>query len=251
MAGILSVSRVAKHFGGIVVLDGIDMEVGRGSIHQLIGPNGSGKTTLVNVITGLVRPDGGTITFDGTDITGMDLYETHEEGLVRTWQIPKPFRSLTVIENLLIPASNPGESFQNAPLKSRWRDGEQEAIDGALAVADTVGLAEKIDTRSMELSGGQMKLLELGRAMMSGAAMILMDEPIAGVNPTLAHEILEKVTEICKAQGITFLIIEHRLDISLRYVDGVFAIDKGVVIAEGGPDEVVNHPGVVESYLGA
>lgn len=248
--GILSVSGVGKHFGGHVVLENIDMEIEAGKIYQLIGPNGCGKTTLINVISGLLSPDGGKVIFDGKDITHMGLFDTFKTGLVRTWQIPQPFVNLTTMENFLVSSDvNSGESFLGA-LKQGWRKDEKKIIDGASQVMEMVSLLDKRHVQSQHLSGGQQKLLELGRAMMSDAKMILMDEPIAGVNPTLAHEIFEKISQICQDQKITFLIIEHRLDISLQYVEHVFVMNRGEIIVEGDPDSVVKHPKVVETYLG-
>lgn len=249
--GILSISGIKKHFGGHVVLDGIDMEVGAGRIYQLIGPNGSGKTTLINVISGLLRPDEGRIVFDGTDITQKGVFDTFKSGLVRTWQIPQPFKNLTTMENFLVSSDgNSGESFLAAPLQSRWREDEERITDEAMEVMGMVSLVGQKGVLSQNLSGGQQKLLELGRAMMSDAKMILMDEPIAGVNPTLAHEIFAKISQICREQKITFLIIEHRLDISLQYAEHVFVMNRGKIIVEGDPDTVIKHPKVVESYLG-
>ena len=248
---ILSISGITKHFGGLTVLDGIDMEIEQGKLYQLIGPNGSGKTTLINVVSGLLKPDDGKIIFDGTDITQKGLFDTYKTGLVRTWQIPQPFNSLTTMENFLISSSgNAGESFLIAPLKSKWKNDEKRIADKAMKIMEIVSLVEKKDTTSQNLSGGQQKLLELGRAMMSDASMILMDEPIAGVNPTLAHEIFEKISSLCKKQKITFLIVEHRLDIALQYADHVFAMNRGKIIAQGSSDDVIKHPKVMESYLG-
>ena len=248
---ILSISDISKHFGGLRVLDGVDMELEQGKQYQLIGPNGSGKTTLINIISGLLKPDEGKIIFDGNNITKKGLFDTYKTGLVRTWQIPQPFNTLTTMENFLISSSgNAGESFLMAPLKSKWKNDEKKITDKALEIMEMVSLAEQKDTPSENLSGGQQKLLELGRAMMSGASMILMDEPIAEVNPTLAHEIFDKISELCKKQKITFLIVEHRLDIALQYADYVFAMNKGKIIAEGSSDDVIKHPNVIESYLG-
>jgi branched-chain amino acid transport system ATP-binding protein len=248
---ILSISGITKHFDGLTVLDGIDMEIEQGKLYQLIGPNGSGKTTLINVVSGLLKPDNGKIIFDGNDITQKGLFDTYNTGLVRTWQIPQPFNTLTTMENFLISSSgNAGESFLMAPLKSKWKNDEKRIADKAMEIMEMVSLVEKKDTTSRNLSGGQQKLLELGRAMMSGASMILMDEPIAGVNPTLAHEIFEKISNLCKKRKITFLIVEHRLDIALQYADHVFAMNRGKIIAQGSSDDVIKHPKVMESYLG-
>jgi branched-chain amino acid transport system ATP-binding protein len=248
---ILSISGITKHFGGITVLDGIDMEIEEGKLYQLIGPNGSGKTTLINVVSGLLKPDDGKIIFNGNDITQKGLFDTYKTGLVRTWQIPQPFNTLTTMENFMISSSgNAGESFLLAPLKSKWENDEKRISGKAMEIMDMVSLVEQKDIPSQNLSGGQQKLLELGRAMMSGASMILMDEPIAGVNPTLAHEIFKKISSLCKKQKITFLIVEHRLDIALQYADYVFAMNRGKIIAQGSSDEVIKHPKVAESYLG-
>jgi len=248
---ILSISGITKNFGGLTVLDGIDMEIEQGKLYQLIGPNGSGKTTLINVVSGLLKPDDGKIIFDGIDITQKGLFDTYNTGLVRTWQIPQPFNTLTTMENFLISSSgNAGESFLIAPLKSKWKNDEKRIADKAMEIMGMVSLVEKKDTVSQNLSGGQQKLLELGRAMMSDASMILMDEPIAGVNPTLAHEIFDKISSLCKKQKITFLIVEHRLDIALQYADHVFAMNRGKIIAQGSSDDVIKHPKVMESYLG-
>jgi branched-chain amino acid transport system ATP-binding protein len=248
---ILSISGITKHFGGLTVLDGIDMDIEEGKLYQLIGPNGSGKTTLINVISGLLKPDDGEIIFDGTNITQKGLFDTYKTGLVRTWQIPQPFNSLTTMENFMISSSgNAGESFLLAPLKSKWENDEKKISGKAMEIMDMVSLVEQKDIPSQNLSGGQQKLLELGRAMMSGASMILMDEPIAGVNPTLAHEIFKKISSLCKEKKITFLIVEHRLDIALQYADYVFAMNRGKIIAQGSSDDVIKHPKVVESYLG-
>jgi len=249
--GILLISDITKHFGGHIVLNGINMNLEEGQLYQLIGPNGSGKTTLINIISGMLKPDNGKIIFDGNDITRKGLYDTFKTGLVRTWQIPQPFNHLTTLENFVVSSgNNAGESFLMAPLKSKWKDDEKKITDDALEIMEMVNLIKQQNTLSQNLSGGQQKLLELGRAMMSGAKMILMDEPIAGVNPTLAHEIFDKISKICKKQKITFLIVEHRLDIALQYADYIFAMNRGKIIAQGNPDDVIKHPEVVESYLG-
>lgn len=247
---ILSIQKIKKHFDGLMVLDGLCMDLEGGKIYQIIGPNGSGKTTLINVISGLLKPNEGKIIFEGEDITNKSMYQTFKTGIIRTWQIPQPFINLTTLENFLVSSKNKGESFLFAPLKSKWKDDEKKISDEAFEIMKMTNLVEQQNISSQNLSGGQQKLLELGRAMMSGAKMILMDEPIAGVNPTLAHEIFKKITKICKEQKITFLIVEHRLDIALQYSDYVFAIDRGQIIAKGTSDEVIKHPKVIESYLG-
>jgi branched-chain amino acid transport system ATP-binding protein len=170
---ILSIQGVTKHFGGLTVLDGVDMELEKGRLYQLIGPNGSGKTTLINVISGLLKPDDGRITFDGNDITKKGLFQTYRTGLVRTFQIPQPFAKLTTMENFLISSSgNSGESFLLAPLKSRWLKDEKRIMEQSLEMLDMVNLGKQKNIESQNLSGGQLKLLELGRAMMSGNQLL-------------------------------------------------------------------------------
>ncbi len=247
---VLIINNVYKHFGGNPVLNGINMSLQKGKIYQMIGPNGCGKTTLINVISGMLKPDGGSIMYEGNDITKKGLYETYKTGIVRTWQIPQPFITLTTFENLLFSSDeNSGESFVYAPT-STWHKDEERIMKRATEVMKMVGLSEKKDTISQNLSGGQQKLLELGRAIMSGAKLILMDEPIAGVNPTLAKEIFQKISTISQTQDITFCIVEHRLDISFQYVQHVFAMDEGKIIVEGTPNQIVKNSKVIETYLG-
>ena len=251
IVALLSVKNVGKHFDGNYVLTSIDLELEEGRIYQLIGPNGSGKTTLVNVIAGVLKSDTGTVIFDGHDITGKEPHDIYKYGLVRSFQIPQPFVNLNVNENLMTASTkNAGDLYRNAPLKHRWLEDEKRLQKKADDLLEMVSLTKVVNNLSSNLSGGQMKLLELGRIMMSGAKMIFMDEPIAGVNPTLAHEIFKKINKICKEHNITFLVIEHRLDISFQYVDKVFATDQGKIIASGTPDEILQNENVIESYLG-
>lgn len=251
MEALLSVRNLGKHFDGHVVLESIDLDLEAGRVHQLIGPNGSGKTTLVNVIAGALKPDSGTVHFDGHDITGKEPHEVYRYGLARSFQIPQPFVNLNVNENLVTSsAENRGDRYRNAPLRYRWVADERRLQEMADEILEMVNLKGVVDNLSSNLSGGQMKLLELGRIMMTGAKMIFMDEPIAGVNPTLAHEIFKKINQICAERDITFLVIEHRLDIAFQYVDRVYATDQGRMIAEGTPEEILENSDVIESYLG-
>lgn len=243
---------IVKKFGGLEALRGVTVAVGRGTMTMIIGPNGSGKTTLINVLSGVYRPDAGRVIFDGKDITGWPPHRVFSEGLVRTFQIPALFPKLTVLENLLVAAR---DSLGETPLsalfrRKEWGEREAELIERAEEVLEILGLSGHRDRRASELSGGQMKLLEVGRALMSGAKMLLMDEPLAGVNPKLAHEIMEHLTSLKNELRVSFLIVEHRLDIALDYVDKVYAMHRGRVIAEGGPEEVLSDPRVAEAYLG-
>jgi branched-chain amino acid transport system ATP-binding protein len=240
-----------KSFGGVVALNGVDMEVENGSVTMIMGPNGSGKTTLINVIAGIYKPEGGQVTYNGINITGLPPHKIYELGLVRTFQVPHPFTKLTVLENLLVALrDNDGEHFLKAPLKTVWIKKEEEALDFALKLLQQLKLDHLWNEQSYTLSGGQMKLLEIGRALMSGAKVILMDEPLSGINPVLAHEIFSHILNLKKDLGITFLIVEHRLEIALQYVDYVYAMDRGKIVVSGEPKKVINDPRVIEAYLG-
>jgi branched-chain amino acid transport system ATP-binding protein len=242
---------VKKFFGGLAALDGINIEIPRKEFTLLIGPNGSGKTTLINIISGFYLPDEGQIFFEGQEVTQLDTYRRFRLGLMRTFQIPKAFLRLTVLENMVTAAKeNAGESFRYALQRSKWMDEELAAIETALHLLDLLKLSHMKDQAAYKLSGGQMKLLEVGRALMSGAKLILMDEPAAGINPVLAHEILSHLRRLAEKLDVSLLIVEHRLEIALGYVDRVYAMSMGKIIASGKPNEVLENPIVLESYLG-
>ena len=248
---ILETKNLTKRFGELIAVDNVSVKVKRGSFSVLFGPNGAGKTTWVNIITGYLKKDGGKVWFDGMDISGLSAAETYKLGLARSFQIPRIFPRLTVLENILIAENNdPGESFLKAPVRFFWKKMEEETVERAFKVLKIVGLEDRWDMLGGELSGGDAKLLDVGKALMSGAKMLLIDEPIAGVSPSLAHMILQRLRGIKETQGVTVLIIEHRLDIALKYVDYAYAMAGGKIIAEGEPDAVIKAPEVVESYIG-
>ncbi|MDA4121055.1 MAG: ABC transporter ATP-binding protein [Thaumarchaeota archaeon] len=252
MASLLEVRDLRKSFGNLKALDGVTMAVIPQTVNILIGPNGSGKTTLINVVSGFYRPDSGEVTFDGQDITSLPPYKLYAMGLARTFQIPNLFWKLTVLENVLVAEKgHPGESFLFSLLKRTWAKREIEATERAMKILDLLGLGKVTDSLALRLSGGQMKLLEIGRVLMSGSKLILLDEPISGVNPTLAHEIFGRILKLRDDLGVTFLIVEHRLDIALSYVDTVTAMAFGKVVAAGKPELVMSDPKVIEAYLGA
>jgi len=252
MAPLLEVRELRKSFGNLRALDGVSLDVEPETVNILIGPNGSGKTTLINTISGFYKPDSGSVLVDGKDITGLPPYKLYALGLGRTFQIPNLFWKLTVMENVLVAAKdNPGESFFGSLLKRRWVKAETEATEKATRILELLGIVKMWNTRANTLSGGQMKLLELARALMSGSRMVLLDEPVSGVNPTLAHEIFARILKLRDELGVTFLIVEHRLEIALRYVDTVTAMAFGKVIAAGVPETVIADKQVVDAYLGA
>ncbi|MEB3862419.1 MAG: ABC transporter ATP-binding protein [Desulfurococcales archaeon] len=247
---IIETRGIVKTFGGLRALDGVDIKVQRGSLTLLIGPNGSGKTTLINVIGGVYKPDAGQVIYEGEDITGLPPHEIYHKGIVRTFQIPRLFKNLIVTENLATAKrGNPGENVYLAPLKSRWIDFETKTIRESMITELKLKILHMWNRKSSELSGGQMKLVEIGRSLMAGARLVLMDEPAAGVNPTLAHQIFAMLKEMTRGLGITFLIVEHRLEIAAEYADYVIAMARGKVISEGKPNEVMTDPVVVKSYL--
>ncbi len=251
MASVLSVGGVTKTFGELRALDNISLDVEDKTVTILIGPNGSGKTTLINVISGFYKPDNGKVIFENKDITGLAPHKVYRLGIARTFQIPALFLKLTVLENMLVAEKeNPGEGFLRALNKRSWKSAEEATIGKAGKILSLVGLSKVWDSPASKISGGQMKLLEVGRALMSGARLILLDEPVSGVNPTLAHEIFERLLDLRDKLGITFFLVEHRLDIAISYVDEVIAMAYGRLLATGKPDDVLNDRNVVDAYLG-
>jgi len=248
---VLEVQGLKKSFGALKALGGVDLSVSSEGLVLVIGPNGSGKTTLINVISGIYEPDFGTVLFNNVEIQGWSPHQVYDVGLVRTFQIPLPFLRLTVLENLLTAyRGNPGESFLRAARRKTWEKVEERVTALAFDTLRRLRLDHLWNERSSNLSGGQFKLLEIGRALMSGAMMILMDEPVAGVNPVLAHEVFSQIRQLKNELGVAFLLVEHRLDIALRYVDFIYAMDEGKIISKGKPENVVNDPKVIEAYLG-
>lgn len=247
---ILETRDVVKTFGGIRALDGATLAVPEGKITLLIGPNGSGKTTLLNVIAGVYKPDSGHVFFRGEEITGLPPHKVFEKGIARSFQIPRLFAKLAVLENTVVSKPNhPGEALSNAPRRSVWQQFENQLIVEGFNKLRMTKIHHLWDHWATELSGGQMKLLEIARVLLSDKKMILMDEPTAGVNPTLAHEIFGFLRKMVDEMGFTMLIIEHRLDIAAPYADYAYAMAQGRVISQGTPEEVMSDPEVIKSYL--
>ena len=249
---ILEVRDLVKDFGGVRAVDHCSLDVKPGTITGLIGPNGAGKTTLFNLISGFHKPTGGTITFLGRRIDGMEAHETFHTGLVRTFQIPREFKQLTVLENLmLVPANQSGERMWTSWF-APWRiDPQERAIERqALETLEFLNLAHQKDEYAANLSGGQKKLLELGRTLMARPKMILLDEPSAGVSPALTELLMEDIRRTQEETGITILIIEHNMHVVMSLCDPVIVMSEGRKLMEGTPEEVQRDEGVLSAYLG-
>jgi branched-chain amino acid transport system ATP-binding protein len=248
---ILVTDSIVKKFGGLRAVDGVSIRVKEKLVSLLAGPNGCGKTTLINIISGYYKPDLGKILFKGNDITGLPMNLTYKRGLVRTFQIPAPFSKMSVLENLLVAyRNNPGEDFFKHLNRRYWSNVEKEAMEDAFKILQMLGMEDVWNREAWTLGAAQLKLLEIGRALMSKAEVLILDEPIAGVNPKIAHEIFCHLNTLRNRLGITFLVIEHRLDIALKYVDHVFVMCEGKIIYDGDPKNVVEDKTVRKIYLG-
>jgi branched-chain amino acid transport system ATP-binding protein len=249
---MIRVDDVCKHFGGLKAVDHISIEIAAGSITGLIGPNGAGKTTLFNIIAGLYTPTAGRIFLDNEDITGFKPHQLFNKGLLRTFQIAHEFGRLSVIENLMmVPGHQAGENLINTWFRRRQVNQEERRIhERALQVIDFLNLGHIANEIAANLSGGQKKLLELGRTMMVDAKIVFLDEVGAGVNRTLLREIGDAIIKLNQEQGYTFCMIEHDMDFISRLCDPVICMAEGTLLAEGTADEVKNNEAVIEAYLG-
>jgi neutral amino acid transport system ATP-binding protein len=250
---ILSVDDLVRSFGGIHAVDGATFEVKRGSITALIGPNGAGKTTLFNVLTGFYRGERGMVTFDDKSIFGRPPYAIARRGMVRTFQITKALARMPVIDNMTLAAPDqPGEKLRNVilrPAASRKR--EREVHEQAMELLEVFNLQDLADAYAGTLSGGQRKLLELARALMTDPTMLLLDEPMAGINPTLGRRLLEHMHQLRDERGVTFLFIEHDMDVVMGHSETVIVMADGRVIASGPPQEIRKDQRVIDAYLGS
>ncbi len=250
---ILAVRDVAKHFGGIHAVDGASFEVRRGSITALIGPNGAGKTTLFNIVTGFQRGDRGEVVYDGASIFRRPPHVIARRRMVRTFQITKALAAMPVIDNMTLAAPDqPGEKLTGLLFRApAARRREKEVHERAHELLDVFGLREKADDYAGTLSGGQRKLLELARALMVEPRLVLLDEPMAGVNPSLGRKLLDHMHTLRDRDGVTFLFIEHDMDVVMAHSDEVIVMAQGATIASGPPEEVRNDRAVIDAYLGA
>ncbi len=244
---MLTVDSISKSFGGLTAVNSCSFTIESQSITGLIGPNGAGKTTIFNVIAGAMKPDGGRVQFQGTNITGQPAHTLFHLGIMRTFQIPQEFFAMTVLENLMVvPAKQSGENLFYALLSpGNVAAREKEVRERAIDVLDFLRLTHVVDELAGNLSGGQKKLLELGRAMMA-----LLDEPGAGVNPTLLGELAEMIERLNKERHYTFCIIEHNMDMIARLCDPVIVMVEGAVLMQGDMDTVRADPRVLDAYLG-
>jgi branched-chain amino acid transport system ATP-binding protein len=249
---MISVVDLHMHFGGIRAVDGTSLEIEKGSITGLIGPNGAGKTTLFNVIAGAYKPTSGKVYLDGEDVTGLPAHEMFAKGMLRTFQIAHEFSSLTVLENLMVvPADQPGEMLRYAWFRPGLvRERERDVRERAREVIDFLEISHLENELAGNLSGGQKKLLELGRTMMVDAKIVFLDEVGAGVNRTLLKTIGTSIQRLNRERGYTFCMIEHDMDFIARLCDPVIVMAEGKLLAEGSIDEIKSNEEVIEAYLG-
>jgi branched-chain amino acid transport system ATP-binding protein len=249
---MIDVENLHKHFGGFHAVDGASLTIRAGSITGLIGPNGAGKSTLFNVIAGRLPPTSGRVLMAGEDITGLPPHILFEKGLLRTFQIAHEFGSMTVRENLMIvPSGQSGESLWNAWFQRDRVEAEERALARkADEVLDFLTIGHLADQKAQQISGGQKKLLELGRTMMVDAKIVFLDEVGAGVNRTLLNTIGEAILRLNRERGYTFCVIEHDMDFIARLCDPVIVMAEGKVLAEGSADHIMENEAVIEAYLG-
>ena len=249
---MIVVEDLHKHFGGFRAVDGASITIEEGSITGLIGPNGAGKTTLFNVVAGVLKPTSGRVFMDGEEITGLPPHDLFAKGLLRTFQIAHEFHSMTVRENLMmVPGGQSGETLWNAWFRRGAVADEERALQRkADEVLEFLTIDHLKDERAGNLSGGQKKLLELGRTMMVDAKVVFLDEVGAGVNRTLLNTIGDAIIRLNKERGYTFCMIEHDMDFIKRLCDPVIVMAEGKVLAEGAAEEIMRNEAVIEAYLG-
>ncbi len=249
---MIVVQDVVKHFGGVAAVDGVSMEIKQGTITGLIGPNGAGKSTLFNLIAGNLNPESGSIYLDGEDVTGLKPHMLFSKGLLRTFQIAHEFQSLSVLDNLMmVPSLQVGESLLGAWFKREKVVRQEAEIRGnAEEVISFLNMGHMANELAGNLSGGQKKLLELGRTMMVSPKVVILDEVGAGVNRTLLKEIGEAILSMNRERGFTFCMIEHDMDFISRLCDPVVVMAEGKILAQGSAKEIKANEDVIEAYLG-
>ena len=248
---ILVADSVTRVFGGLTAVDVAHMEIPRGLITALIGPNGAGKTTMFNLLTGFDKPNTGEWTFDGKNLAGVSSYKVARMGMIRTFQLTKALSLLTVIDNMRLgDQKNPGEGFFQSFMRPIWKRHEAKITLKADELLKRFKLDAKREDYAAALSGGQRKLLEMARALMSDPQLIMLDEPMAGVNPALTQSLLEHIKGL-KDNGTTVLFVEHDMHMVRHISDWVIVMAEGKVVSEGPPADVMKNPAVIDAYLGA
>ncbi|WP_262177751.1 ABC transporter ATP-binding protein [Haloarcula laminariae] len=252
-APLLEVDGLRKEFGGVTAVDGTSFRVAPGSLTGLIGPNGAGKSTTFNCITGIHEPTGGTVRFDGQDVTGLPPYTLARQGLVRTFQIARELSEMTVLENVMLaPPDQRGESAVQAVLpglRERVQEAERDVVEDAWETLDFFEIDHLAHEDAGSLSGGQRKLLEMARVLSTDPEMVLLDEPLAGVNPTLEEKLLDRIDRL-RRDGLTFLLVEHDMDVIMEHCEHIIVMHQGQVLAEGDADTIQSDERVLEAYLG-
>ena len=249
----LLVRGLVKRFGGLTAVDAASFSVEEGSLTGLIGPNGAGKSTTFDLITGVQRPDAGRVHFRGQDVTGLPTHEIAQQGLVRTFQIARELDEMTVLENVMLaPKGQVGEALWRSVTpgaRGAVVDQERELRERAWETLEFFSLDHLAEEHAGNLSGGQRKLLEMARVLMTDPDTVLLDEPLAGVNPTLSNQLLERIHDL-RDDGLTFLLVEHDMDVVMNHCDPIIVMHQGRVLAEGGPDEIREDERVIDAYLG-
>jgi branched-chain amino acid transport system ATP-binding protein len=248
---ILVADGVTRQFGGLTAVDVQHVEIPRGKITALIGPNGAGKTTFFNLLTGFDKPNTGTWTYEGRNLAGVPSYKVARLGMIRTFQLTKALSLLTVIDNMRLGAQKqPGESFFKAFIRPLWSSNEKRITAKADELLTRFKLDAKREDYAAALSGGQRKLLEMARALMSDPKLVMLDEPMAGVNPALTQSLLEHIKDL-KKNGTTVLFVEHDMHMVRNISDWVIVMAEGKIVAEGPPSQVMKDQAVIDAYLGA
>ncbi|WP_421355054.1 ABC transporter ATP-binding protein [Microbacterium phosphatis] len=248
---IIVASGVKRTFGGLTAVDVEHLEIPRGAITALIGPNGAGKTTLFNLLTGFDKPDAGSWSYDGKDLANVPAHKVARMGLIRTFQLTKALGRLSVMDNMKLgQTGQTGERFWHSLIPALWRKQDREIEQRADELLVKFKLDKKRDDLAAGMSGGQKKLLEMARALMTSPTLVMLDEPMAGVNPALTQSLLDHILDL-KDEGMTVLFVEHDMHMVRHIADWVVVMAEGRVVAEGAPDQVMRDPAVIDAYLGA